>query len=264
MFRLILVGMVMAIHLSGCAPTKVMFGVSEPNLAEIKPGSQRSDAEKVLGKRLWHVGVADGLTYDIYQFESEQPTRPMIGVGVLFADIITLGELELSVHPQDLTPAKQVAVAYDVQGRVDFVSKPWPVEAVGPCRRQRSLLPADSGVPATVRPGSISGSSGSRENVSKLDVDVWGIPRWMMVVSIDGNEFKGNVIELPPGHHEIIYHGRPATVELLPGRRYRLGREHFFGYKKANSFYFIEDVDSREILHCVPPYYGDDYWKYDP
>ena len=128
MMRLILVIMALATLLSGCAPTKKMFGVTEPNLAEIKPGVQRTDVERILGGRLWHVGVAGGLTYDIYQFESEQDAQPILGVVGLGLDIFSFGALDFQHHPRDLTPAKQVAVAYDVQGRVTFISKPWIVQ----------------------------------------------------------------------------------------------------------------------------------------
>jgi len=253
MFHFILVIMALATLMSGCAPIKMAIGVSEPNLTEIKPFDRRSDAEKMLGERLWHVGVADGLTYNIYQFESDQPPRPMLAVGAIVMDIITVGLFELSVQPRNLTEAKQVAVAYDRKERVVFVSKPWPIMSVGPCRRQRSLIPADSGVPVTARPEPVVGLARSTPSTAKLGLmkHLFG---WYPV-SVDGREFKGNVIELPSGNHEISsrYWGSFATVELLPGRVYQLKTENYYGYKKSKWFFFIEDVISSEVLQCIPP-----------
>lgn len=249
MFRFILVIMALAFLMSGCTPIRMAVGVSEPNLTEIKPLDRRSDAEKILGERLWHVGVADGLTYDIYQFESEQPPRPILGVGAIVMDFITLGLFELSMHPRE---AKQVAVAYDSQERVVFVSKLWPVIPDGPCRRQRYLIPADSGVPVTASPKPVTGLARSTPNTARLESGDWSLFGWYPI-SVDGHEFKEKVIELPSGNHEIRYFGFVTAAELLPGRVYRLKTESFFGYKKSKPFFFIEDVNTGEAVQCVPP-----------
>jgi hypothetical protein len=252
MFRFMFVIMALATLLSGCAPTKKMFGVSEPNIAEIKPGVARSDVDKILGERLWHVGVAEGLIYDIYQFESEQDAQPILGVVGIGLDIFSFGALDFQHHPRDITPAKQVAVAYDVQGRVTFVSKAWIVTTVGPCRRQRSRLLADSGIPVDARPEPMPGlSSDSAALTSQLGIYFWISSE---TITVDGHEYKESVVSLPPGRHEVTYYsGAVADVELFPGRFYRLNSENFAGFARARRFYFIEDVDSREVLHCVPP-----------
>lgn len=254
MLRLILVIVALSILLSGCVATKVMVGISEPNLAEIKPLDKRSKAEKILGKRLWHVGVADGLTFDIYQYEEDKPPRPSLGVLVLVMEFITfgIGELQDKQPPWLLTPVKQVAVAYDGQDRVVFVSTPWPVEAVGPCRRQRYLIPADYGVPVTASPEPLIGLARSTPNTAKLELQ--GHLFGWYPVSVDGHEFKEKVVELPSGKHEISDRGVVANVELMPGRLYRMNSKLFSEYnKKSKWIHFIEDVNSGEALHCVPP-----------
>lgn len=253
MSRLIFVIMALAMILSGCFPTKTMFGVNEPNLAELKPGTNRSEVEKNLGERLWHVGVAEELTYDVYQFESEQPAKPISGVLILAFDFFLLGGPELGYHPRDLNPAKQVAVAYDSLDQVVFVSKPWSVEFVrGPCRRKRSLLPADSGVPATARPKVVIELAGSTPSTARMEMDFWD-PWGVAIIRVDDYEYNKKSIELSPGSHKVEIYGPGETIELLSGRIYRIKNESFVGYERSHPFRFIEDVESREVLQCVPP-----------
>lgn len=245
--RSIWICVALGVFLSGCAPVKTMVGVGEPDLAQINPGLQRSAAEKILGERLWHVGAADGLTYDIYQYQKEQSARPILGLVVLGLDFLSLGSLELMDHPHDFRPAEQVAVAYDNQGRVVFVSKPWTVSDTGPCRRQRYLIPEGSGVPASTCPVPVKDLSGAALNSAILEDDDQDIE------TIDGHVPEEDVMELPPGRHEVDNHGVVATVEFFPGRRYRVEHEHFYGYARYRPFIFIEDVDSRETLVCINP-----------
>jgi hypothetical protein len=238
----------MGLLLSGCASVKIMVGVDEPDLAEIKTGVPRSAVEKILGKRLWHVGVSAGLSYDIYQYEQEQPPRPGLGVAGLGLEFLYLGSPELETHPRDFGDARQVAVAYDNQDQVAFVSKPWPVQDVGPCRRQRDYIPKDSGVPADALPGPLNGLSGTALTIAILDDDDFEVE------TIDGHVPEENVIELLPGHHEVGHHGYLATIEFFPGRHYRMEHESFYGVARYRPFIFIEDVDSRETMLCLKPW----------
>ena len=257
MFRLIGVTIVLAIFLPGCAATKTTIGIDGPDFTKIKPGTQRIDAEKILGKRLWHVGVADGLNYDIYQFEAEQNADPMLGAIILGLDFISLGSFELELNdPLNFMRVKQVALAYDDQDRVAYVSNPWLLDKeVGPCRRQRYLLQL-AGVTTKPRPEPLTGLALSSPSNAKLDMDIpWNEK---IVASVDGHELEDSSVELPSGHHEVKvdYDGGrtdTATVELLPGRFYRLKLKKIYGYARMHPFYLIEDVNSGEVLHCVPP-----------
>ncbi len=245
--RCLWVIMVLPILLSGCFPTKVMVGVDEPDLAEIKTGSERIVVEKILGKRLWYVGVSDELSYDIYQYDKERPAEPLLGIAFLGLDVFTLGSLDLMAHPGDFGHAEQVAVAYDNQDHVAFVSKPWPAQDVGPCRRQRYQIPKDAGVPADTHPMPLQGLSGADLNTAVLeDGD-------LEVEAIDGQVPKEKVIKLLPGYREVKHHGYVATAEFYPGRHYRMEHEHFYGYEGYSPFIFIEDVGSRETSLCLNP-----------
>jgi hypothetical protein len=241
--------------LTGCFATKVMTGINEPNLADIKPGLQRTDVEKILGERLWYVGVAGGLNYDIYQFKNEQPAMPMTSIALFGLDFISLGTSELWLNDESgMEHFKQVAVAYDDHDRVVFVTKPWSISEVWPCRRQRSLIPEDSGVPATARPEPVIGIAGDTLRYAKLE-DEAEVVDYVDVHMPEENVVEKNVFVIPPGRREVHYSGSSVTVELLPGRIYRLkhARFHKRMAKGYNSVYWIEDVDSRETLSCVLP-----------
>lgn len=266
MSRWIWVPMILILLLSGCAATSLMVGVSEPDLTKIQPSDERAHVERMLGERLWRLGLADGLTYDIYQYKASQPTRPGWGAVALGLDVLSLGIMEFNVRDaMKARPVKQVAVAYDEQDRVRFMSQPWGVAVVGPCRRMRSLVPADSGVPSTVRPSPIAHPVGSASEVAILELDR------QVHVMVDGREIEGHVVELPPGGHDVDYsavlggsHLYGAVllpynetfgyVELLPGRRYRVERERFYpGYRQRADVFWIEDVGSGETLKCDWP-----------
>lgn len=251
MLRSTLLIMALAVMLSGCIPAKILVGVREPDLADVKPGIPRADAEKILGDRYWHVGTGDGLTYDIYQYEQEKAPNPLLAAIGLGVDYITVGLLELCLSVSDLEDfelSSQVVVAYDAQDLAVFVSKPWEALFVGPCRRQRQAVPANSGVPANVRPSPQKGLAVSKPDFAKFDDKI------RAVETIDGRVPEEYVVELPPGRHLIrYYHGDVAEVELMPGRLYRLTRKSYCGYARSNPFYYLEDVDSGEVLHCNAP-----------
>jgi len=256
-----------ALLLSGCAATSTMVGVREPDITQIKPTDQRSKVERLLGERLWRAGSSDGVIYDIYEYKMAQPAHPLLGSVWLSMDVLSLGTMTSARGISQYSwPVKQVAVAYDARDQVLFVSRPWSVNAAAsgdyslgtsayslkdivppPCRRMRSLLPADSGVPSNSRP-SLLALAGSSSEVSTLKLD------WLLgiKVTIDGRELEGRVIELPPGGHTV----NDAEVEFLPGRKYGLKFESFgVGISAWEEVNWIEDVDSAETLFCFPPRY---------
>jgi hypothetical protein len=242
-----------------------MVGVREPDLTRIQPGDPRSQAERMLGKRLWRPGSAEGLTYDVYQYEAGRPAEPLWGTAVLILDVYTLGMAELpAADARKFAPVKQVAVAYDEQDRVRLVSQPWQVPGgtFEPCRRMRSVLPADSGVPSTAHPSPTDRPPGVALEVAILELDS------PIHATIDGRKVEGSVVELPPGRHTVDYQASlggsvmygatvlsrygSAEVELLPGRLYRLKHKRFYGWpRKRADIFWIEDVDSGETLHCA-------------
>ena len=187
--------------LTGCMLTSDLVGVKEPDLSRIKIAAQRSQVEKVLGKRLWSAGSANGQIYDIYEFYRARPQRLGWAVADLGADYFTAGTLELiAADAKKFWPVKQVAVAYDDQDRVRFVSRPWRVESTTPpCRRMRCLLPADSGVPVNARPIPESRRGGPTADSAAV--------KWSsgVRVAVDGHLLEGSEAKLPPGFHEIRY-----------------------------------------------------------
>jgi hypothetical protein len=226
----------------------VMVGVNEPDLSEVTPGIHRLEAEKILGERLWHVGVADGLSYNIYQYEVGQPARPIFGAVSYVMTFLSLGVMERVMSDGlNFGPVKQVAVGYDGKDRVVSVSRSWSIEStiVGPCRRQRYLLPTDSGVPDATRPGSATGFYASLPSSLKGSARV--------KATVNGQKLQRKNVMLPPGRHEVSYGGRVAIVDLLPGRHYRLERKSVMGHERSRPFLWIEDIDSREVLHCILP-----------
>lgn len=263
MSRLMWVPVALGLLLSGCRATSIMVGVSEPDLATIRQGDQRSHVEKTLGKRLWRVGSAGELTYDIYQYQKERPAQPFLGATGLFMDYITLGMMEGNlVDVKEFEPAKQLSVAYDEHDRVRFVSQPWFVRAVGPCKRMRCVVPPDSGVPSAAGPLPVAGEFGTAPPPAIPEVDR------QIQVRIDGHQAEKRVVELPPGRHTLnysaalggsvmlgpmirSYDGVFADVELLSGRLYRLKRDRFYpGVGIRVDIFWIEDADSGEVLQC--------------
>lgn len=255
--RLIWAPVILFLLLSGCAATSMMVGVSEPDLSRIKLADQRSQVERILGERRWRLGLADEflLTYDVYQFDVDRPARPFVGAIVLGLDVISLGMLEFNVADvRKFTPVKQVVIVYDGQDRVRFVSQPWLVKEGGPCRNMRSLLPADAGVPSTLRPYPMAHPVGSASKVAILEFPPF-MGLFNHTVTIDGHKIEGNVVELSPGRHSVSYgYSLLVDVELLPGRLYRMKSKRFYpGYRAREDVVWIEDVDSGETLYCVTP-----------
>jgi len=196
----------------------------------------------------------------------DRPAQPVLGTAGLFLDYITLGMLEANlVDVKQFEPVKQLTIAYDEQDRVRVVSQPWLVTTVGPCRRMRSILPADSGVPLATRPLSVTDQSGFQSQVASLEVDR------QINVAIDGRQVDGRFVELSPGRHTLSYNAELggsvmygasllsyknifADFELLSGRTYRLKRERFYpGIGNRVDIFWIEDTDSGETLKCSWP-----------
>jgi hypothetical protein len=246
MLRSVWMWVVSVVLLSGCAATSMIVGVHEPNLSRIQPTDQRSQVEKTLGERLWRAGSADGLTYEIYQYEEARPAHPILGTIGLGLDVLSFGVLEAEAGDarQLFAPVKQVAVTYDDQDRVVSLSRPWSVDAVGPCRRMRSLLPADSGVPPTAQPAPRADRTASASRVATLKF------AWLdrgFVMSIDGRKPEARVLELAAGLHKV----NDAAVELLPGRLYRMKSDLFIPQPgESVTIVWIEDTESGETLHC--------------
>jgi hypothetical protein len=242
--------------LCGCAAKSELLGYSEPDVTQIHAGDPRHRVERTLGGRLWRAGSADELTYDIYQFKAHRPARPLLGAFLVALDYGTAGIAELYIHNDserdDAAPVRQVAVAFDETDRVRFVSQPWYVTGYGPCRRMRSVLPADSGVPPSTHPAPISGRAISAFDVAHLEID------WGMSANIDGRKPERRTLDLPPGTHAVTSSEGPNTIasdiEFLPGRRYRLKYEHMLTQllkELETDFLWIEDADSGEVLRCT-------------
>jgi hypothetical protein len=266
--------------LTGCSTTSLFLGVKEPDLTMLPHAENRREVERILGKRLWNAGSADGLTYDVYQFDVAKPAKPLEGLEMLrWEAIFLIPEID-AFFSTKCEPAKQVAVTYDEEDGVHFVSRPWLAEGCGPQRRMRSGLPADSGVPE----GACLLSKLRAGSVQKATTLQW--PRLpagygFRNVIIDGRTTEGHMLELSPGHHTItatikINHGDHHTatftdIELLSGRSYNLEwlHIHWVGDRDGNyhthtfndldrrsynskwsSIFWIEDRDSMEALAC--------------
>lgn len=262
----VLVGMLAISMCMGCAAFSTAIGHSEPDPTKIQAGDTRNQVEHILGYRLWRPGSADGLTCDIYEHEVEKPAHPIVGAVVLFFDVFMAGAPEILLHDaQRFADVKQVAVVYDEQDHVQFVSKPWPVDGtVSQCRRMRSVLPKNSGVPPAARPSPTDRPGGAASEVAVLELECGSC------ATIDGHKAEGPVVELSPGRHTVTYQTTlgvsitmgefehsyhfSADVELLPGRLYRLKHERFYGWpSKYADLFWIEDVNSGETLYCVWP-----------
>lgn len=241
----------LSLLLLGCHATSLMIGVSEPSLANIQLGDNRSKAEWILGKPLWRVGVADGLTYDIYQYPVARSAQPVLGAAGLVIDAFSLGMLGLTSDPEEFEPVKQIGVAFDGEDRVRFVSMPWMVSYPGACKRMRSNLPLNSGIPTTVKPIPRANTINSSSTLATLELVS------PTHAKLDGRGVDGPVIEISAGRHTLSYYefgnksGFDFTVvldvEFLPGRIYRLDSKTFSSYTHVA---WVEDVDSGEVLQC--------------
>jgi len=260
MARLNWVAFVPVVLLCGCAATSIMRGATEPDFSKVQPADKRSHVESALGERLWRVGSADGVTYDIYQYEADRPAQPLRGAGFFVAEAITFGteELELGLF-RESWPIKQVAVGYDAQDRVRFVSSPWSVNAAPPCRRMRSLLPSNSGIPSTAHPSPMADPGAPASELAIVRIG-WGYRG--IGLTVDGHKADKRVFELSPGHHKvnaeptsILHTGSDADVELFAGRFYSLKSDSYMTPSEFVDFYWIEDVDSGETIHCFDPRY---------
>lgn len=253
---------VLSFTLFGCRATSVIVGESEPSISNIQLGDPRTKAEKVIGKPLWHAGIADGLTYEIYQYTAERPAEPWIAPLVLLYYPMTLGMLELlAIDAKEFDQVKQIAVAYDAEGFVRVVSEPWLVSDLGACRRMRSLIPSDSGIPVAAKPspqGDQIVPASTRASLHMVK------PSY---ATLDGHGVDGPVVSLAAGHHTLRYAVCDSTkgwgplsrmkgpcreivwdFELLPGRVYRLNREDYW---PPATVAWIEDIDSGETIQCA-------------
>jgi hypothetical protein len=255
--------MAMIILLPGCYGASLITGVSEPDLSILQPSGRRSLAEALLGTRLWEAGSAGGLTYDIYQYKAAQPIRPITGALFLGLDYVTAGLLEFDVRDTARNaPAKQVAIGYDDQNRVRFMSQPWSLSGgtIGACRRMRSLIPADAGVPPDAHPTATSGTP-SADATLELEKGIF--------TKIDGQQVSGGTTSMSPGPHSVNYSNVPGggvmvsglriihfdatfeNVTFLAGRHYRLKSTRLYvGFESTEDLFWIEDSDSDEVLAC--------------
>jgi hypothetical protein len=246
--------------LFGCRATSVIVGVTEPSISGIKLGDQRTKAEEVLGKPLWHAGLADGLAYEIYQYPVARPGKPGIAPFVLLFYPFGLGLLELTHDTTEFEQVKQIGVAYDAENRVRHVSEPWIVSDLGACRRMRSLIPVDSGIPVAAKPllrNDQIGATSTRVRLHLIN------PSY---ATLDGRGADGPVVDVAPGRHTLRYavcHGfkglgplsskkGPCTevvfdFELLPGRTYHLNRKDYY---PPASVSWLEDIESGEVIQC--------------
>jgi hypothetical protein len=225
-------------------------------------GDKRTQVQKILGKRLWRLGFANGLTYDVYQYVADRPANPVLGVIGFGLDYLSLGLTEFAARDlKDFDPVKQVCIAYDDQDRVSFISKPLLVKVAGPCRHMRALWANNSDIPLTAKPfpDTYQVDSETKPAILKLDRGV--------DVTIDGQIIKESEVELSPGIHKLSYNAELGgsimygaaflqynnvfgDFELFPGRRYRLNRERFYPGQARVDIFWIEDVESGETLKC--------------
>ena len=94
--------------LFGCKAVSTTTGVREPDLTFLQHAERRVQVEKVLGRREWTPGSADGLTYEIYQFRAAQPSRPVLGAVILAVDALSFGSMEIGLR--DANDFKQLAI----------------------------------------------------------------------------------------------------------------------------------------------------------
>jgi hypothetical protein len=252
--------------LSGCASTALMMGAREPELASFKPGDTRLKVERKLGRPVWHLGSAEDLIYDVYQFEAERPPEPRWGGVALGFAFFTLGQSELWMRDaRSFAPVKQVAVAYDGEGRVAVVSEAWEVQGgvPPPCKRMRRYMTADE--------AHASLAELARVVPAVDDASAAGIvemrPTWVgfeipVEATVNGQPQQGKVIELPPGLHTFEFraevsgryvrtYSMSAVLGVLPGRVYRLKQKRYYAFGGgADDLFWIEDVRSGETVYC--------------
>lgn len=254
--------------LTGCMATHLIVGTREPELTQLQQARQRSQIEAVLGSRAWSAGEVGGLTYDIYQFKSQQPMRPISGTFLLGLDFFTAGLTEFDLADvKNFAPVKQLAVTYDVQDRVRHISAPWRVETAEPSRRLRSLVPPDAGIPANAYPPPLTAGTGNNPAPATLHFPVLAGLFVSHPIQVDGHNIKGHTATMTAGWHTIDYNALSTRVELHPGRDYRLIEERYYpAMDTAVTIVWIEDVNSRETLYsswpavatsCPPPATGD-------
>jgi len=236
--------------LFGCKAVSTTTGVREPDLTFLQHAERRVQVEKVLGRREWTPGSADGLTYEIYQFRAAQPSRPVLGAVILAVDALSFGSMEIGLRDaNDFKPVKQVAVGYDDQDMVRFVSKEWLVDTPGPLRRMRSVLPKEANIPELARPVPQPRQSDPAGQITILEREL------LTKVEVDGSPLKGHQAKLEPGPHTVDYsvgltrgHG---VIKMLPGRSYYIRSHHYItGYHTTGDLIWIEDQGSDEVLHC--------------
>lgn len=258
--------MLLMLLLTGCTATSVLIGVREPKLSKLVTNAPRARVERTLGKRLWHAGSAEGVTYDIYQFKAAKGPRPVSGTIALGLDFFTLGLFEANISDlKRYAPVKQIAITYDARDCVQAVSLPWTVTSPGPCRNRRSLVPADSGVPTNVRPPPLARLSDSDAQVAILQRER------AIHLTVDGRKLIERELRLKPGTHEVSfgsvlggsvlygamflsYEHTFGKVDLLPGRIYRVKTVRLYDLAPSREdFFWIQDMDSGETIGCTRP-----------
>jgi hypothetical protein len=243
--------------LLGCHATLVTVGHREQDLRPVQNAQNRTQMERVLGSPLWHPGATTGLTYEVYQFEAGRSARPFTGTMEFCLDAVTLGYTEALYGDTDLPPTyKVLAVAYDANNRVRFVSPSWLAKGPQPAWRMMSSVPDSSGVPKDVKPLPLIHWTGTNESEAMLELpwyDRWGALFDMVHVTVDGRKTKGSLTSLAPGSHEVTfdmdYIVFSEKIEVLPRRVYRLNIERYRRNYWAD-ITWIEDVQSREVLCC--------------
>lgn len=251
--------------LPGCAATSMTLGVSEPEVSAIQLGQTRGQVEKILGERLWRLGSSEGVTYDIYQFEKAQRARPVAGLATFLMDYITLGLFEGMVADcKEGEWVKQIGIGYDDGDTVRFVSEPWGVGGGGPCRRMRSLVPAASGLPLNAKPAPVADPERRASERATLEIES-GIN-----VLIDDRRVDGPRVDLRAGRHTLshdtvlggsVMYGATifrkadtfADLHFAAGRLYRLQTERFYCVNDRVIVFWLDDVDSGEVLACSLP-----------
>jgi len=235
-----------------------MVGHRAPDVGSIVPGVTRADAERMLGVRLCRLGVADAVTYDVYQFDASRPANPAAGAAVMLADLFTLGLMETTPRAHRRAwPVRQVAIGYDDTNRIRFVSKAWAGTSTD-CGCMRSRFPSDTGIPATAIPAPLAGAA-------TLDATfAWDSA---FTVIVDGHSVAGNPTRLSAGTHEIEFRSSLrgsfmygasgngyaiyADVTLQAGRAYRLEHEPYSVASGTRDVFWIRDTESNEVLHCT-------------
>lgn len=253
--------------ISGCQSASLIVGVSEPDLAVIEQGTTRAQAERVLGRPQWRLGVADGAICDVYQFEAEREAAPGVGVMTLGLGILSFGASELLLSDaRKFAAVHQVAAAYDQQDRVVFVTDRWQPapEVVGPGRKMRKIIPSESGAPLRALPDPDDSVRGASRGVSVLDLRKGR----SFTVQINGQRRGRERLELPPGRHTVEFRWRAANafidaatledapaqreIKLLPGRVYTLMHKRYYGFPQRKAdVVWIEDAASGEVIDAV-------------